>query len=156
MMEEISLAEEGEAEATVNGFQREQGQPPPPDMTFQKPPEQHPPPPPPPHMSTGPSFRRRYLPSCPQSRRLRSLCGYCSKPEVDVSMSPIAVNKILPVTMTPNQFDFLEIRPTRRVRVIHLYGAVPPLPEVTPQPRMKLSSSDAKSHCRKASTMSRV
>ncbi|TRY63947.1 hypothetical protein TCAL_03585 [Tigriopus californicus] len=55
-------------------------------------------------------------------------CDGCGTSQV------LPINKVLPVTFNPNESDFLEIRPHRRIRVIHRYGlaAAPPRPVLGP------------------------
>ncbi len=69
--------------------------------------------------------RRRLLslarPLRPPGRCARMCCCCCG---CGVSAAGGA-NKVLPVTLAPTDCDYLEIRPHRRIRVVHLYGKNP-------------------------------
>lgn len=89
-----------------------------------------PPPPPPP-------IQRRRLSSYwvpwrgPRSM-VQRICHICCRDGCGTSQV-LPINKILPVTFNPNESDFLEIRPHRRIRVIHRYGTPrAPIPVTLP------------------------
>ncbi len=87
------------------------------------------------HASGAGAARRRLLLAAARARCARLLCCCCcacgggrcggacgASSSAAVDAAGAGGNKILPVTLAPTDCDYLEMRPNRRVRVIHLPG----------------------------------